>query len=46
MEHLSDVLLIESYHKAKELKLSKEFIQLIEEELFRRSLHPSMRKTS
>ncbi|MBM7554690.1 sporulation histidine kinase inhibitor Sda [Thalassobacillus pellis] len=46
MEHLTDVLLIESYHKAIELNLSKEFIQLIEEELHKRSIHPSIKKTS
>ncbi|MFC7393274.1 sporulation histidine kinase inhibitor Sda [Scopulibacillus cellulosilyticus] len=38
MEKLSDDLLIESYFKAKELELSKEFIHLIEEEIHRRSL--------
>ncbi|WP_138415657.1 sporulation histidine kinase inhibitor Sda [Aquibacillus sediminis] len=38
MEYLSDELLIESYHKANELDLSPEFIQLIEEEIQRRSL--------
>lgn len=38
MEHLSDELLIESYHKANELDLSSEFIHLIEKEIRRRSL--------
>ncbi|KGX93551.1 sporulation protein [Pontibacillus halophilus JSM 076056 = DSM 19796] len=38
MEYLSNELLIESYLKAKELKLSSEFILLIEEELERRCL--------
>ena len=38
MEKLSDELLIESYFKAKELRLSKDFIYLIEQELLRRSL--------
>ncbi|WP_226036970.1 sporulation histidine kinase inhibitor Sda [Aquibacillus saliphilus] len=38
MEHLSDELLIESYHKANELKLSHDFIYLIEKEIQRRSL--------
>ncbi|GIN55857.1 sporulation histidine kinase inhibitor Sda [Lederbergia ruris] len=38
MNKLSDELLIESYYKAKELKLSYDFIQLIEMELHRRSL--------
>ncbi|MFC0188100.1 sporulation histidine kinase inhibitor Sda [Fictibacillus aquaticus] len=39
MEKLSDELLIESYFKAKELKLSTEFIKLIQKEIERRSLH-------
>lgn len=38
MQKLTDDLLIESYHKAKQLKLSKEFICLIESEIHRRSL--------
>jgi developmental checkpoint coupling sporulation initiation to replication initiation len=38
MEKLSDELLIESYRKAKELQLSKDFIYLIEQEIQRRSL--------
>lgn len=38
MRNLSDELLIESYFKAKELKLSPEFISLIEKEILRRSL--------
>ncbi|MGN1400322.1 MAG: sporulation histidine kinase inhibitor Sda [Bacillus sp. (in: firmicutes)] len=38
MNRLSDDLLIESYHKAKQLNLSKDFIHLIESELHRRSL--------
>ncbi|WP_033828349.1 sporulation histidine kinase inhibitor Sda [Bacillus andreraoultii] len=38
MENLSDQLLIESYYKAIELKLSPEFIHLIEKEIERRSL--------
>ncbi|SHN10288.1 sporulation histidine kinase inhibitor Sda [Gracilibacillus kekensis] len=38
MENLSDELLIESYKKATELQLSYEFIQLMEEEMKRRSL--------
>ncbi|MBD3109967.1 sporulation histidine kinase inhibitor Sda [Bacillus sp. AGMB 02131] len=38
MNKLSDDLLIESYHKAKSLNLSREFIRLIEVELQRRSL--------
>lgn len=38
MEHLSDELLIESYHTANELNLSPDFLSLIEEEIHRRCL--------
>ncbi|WP_257346119.1 sporulation histidine kinase inhibitor Sda [Pseudalkalibacillus decolorationis] len=38
MENLSDELLIESYHKARELKLSHDFILLIKQEIDRRHL--------
>ncbi|WP_100011892.1 sporulation histidine kinase inhibitor Sda [Lentibacillus sediminis] len=38
MEHLSDELLIESYHKANELNLSPDFLFLIEEEIHKRQL--------
>ncbi|WP_027724646.1 sporulation histidine kinase inhibitor Sda [Tuberibacillus calidus] len=38
MDKLSDELLIESYYKAKELQLSTDFINLIEQEIRRRSL--------
>ncbi|WP_246940569.1 sporulation histidine kinase inhibitor Sda [Bacillus pinisoli] len=38
MRKLSDELLIESYYKARELRLSPEFIFLIESEIKRRSL--------
>ncbi len=38
MNNLSDDLLIESYHKAKKLNLSNDFIHLIESEIRRRSL--------
>jgi len=38
MEHLSNELLLESYYKANELKLSPDFIALIEEEIHRRKL--------
>jgi developmental checkpoint coupling sporulation initiation to replication initiation len=38
MEHLSDELLIESYHTASELKLSPDFLLLMEEEIHRRCL--------
>ncbi|MCJ7841802.1 sporulation histidine kinase inhibitor Sda [Lederbergia sp. NSJ-179] len=44
MNKLSDELLIESYFKAKELKLSYDFIQLIEVELHRRSLEKYTKK--
>lgn len=39
MKKLSDKLLMESYDKAKELKLNPDFIRLIENELKRRSLY-------
>ncbi|MGE6489255.1 sporulation histidine kinase inhibitor Sda [Paenisporosarcina sp. NPDC076898] len=39
MSKLSSELLIESYVKAKELKLCPEFINLLETEIRRRSLH-------
>jgi developmental checkpoint coupling sporulation initiation to replication initiation len=38
MRKLSDELLIESYFKARELNLSKDFISLIELEIHRRRL--------
>ncbi|WP_091497435.1 sporulation histidine kinase inhibitor Sda [Amphibacillus marinus] len=38
MNHLSDEGLLESYHKATELNLDREFIKLIELEINRRSL--------
>ena len=38
MRKLSDELLIETYHKAKELDLSPDFISLIEKEIHRRSI--------
>ena len=38
MRKLSDELLIETYHKAKELDLSPDFISLLEKELQRRSI--------
>jgi developmental checkpoint coupling sporulation initiation to replication initiation len=43
---LPDQLLIESYHKAKELKLSPDFIKLIELEIFRRSLSHKIKVSS
>lgn len=47
MKKLSDELLIESYYKAIELMLSKEFIYLIESEINRRSLLlKNIKKTS
>lgn len=39
MEWLSDTLLLEAYEKAKELELNLDFIQLIEEEINKRSLN-------
>ncbi|WP_090775841.1 sporulation histidine kinase inhibitor Sda [Shouchella lonarensis] len=38
MHTLSDELLIETYHKAIELELQQDFIDLIHDELHRRSL--------
>ncbi|PAD02309.1 sporulation histidine kinase inhibitor Sda [Bacillus licheniformis] len=38
MNKLSDELLIESYIKANEMNLNREFIELIETEIKRRSL--------
>ncbi len=46
MQALSDELLIESYFKARELKLSLEFIYLIEAEINRRSLSTKIKITS
>lgn len=46
MKNLSDDLLIETYYKAIELKLSADFIFLIKEEIERRSLIDEIRKTS
>lgn len=46
MRKLSDELLIESYYKAKQLKLSLEFILLIEKEIHRRSLSKKIRISS
>ncbi|WP_100331647.1 sporulation histidine kinase inhibitor Sda [Bacillus xiapuensis] len=38
MDQISDDLLLESYIKARKLKLNKEFIRLMEKELIKRSL--------
>jgi developmental checkpoint coupling sporulation initiation to replication initiation len=46
MRKLSDELLIESYFKAQELKLSPDFILLIESEIHRRSLFNKVRRSS
>jgi developmental checkpoint coupling sporulation initiation to replication initiation len=46
MRKLSDELLIESYYKAIELNLSKEFILLIESEIHRRSLSNKIKISS
>ncbi|RDI44043.1 sporulation histidine kinase inhibitor Sda [Falsibacillus pallidus] len=46
MRKLSDELLIESYHKAKELKLSPDFIRLIELEISRRTLTNKIKVSS
>ncbi|PKR85143.1 sporulation histidine kinase inhibitor Sda [Heyndrickxia camelliae] len=46
MRKLSDELLIESYFKAKELRLSQDFIRLIELEIHRRSLTQKIKISS
>ncbi|OIJ16661.1 sporulation protein [Anaerobacillus alkalidiazotrophicus] len=46
MKSLSNELLIETYYKAIELKLSNDFIMLIKEEIERRSLLDRVKKTS
>lgn len=46
MKTLSDELLIQSYYKARELKLNNEFILLIEKEIHRRSLTNKIKLTS
>lgn len=43
MQKLSDDLLLESYFKARNLKLSSDFIRLIETEIHRRSLTHKIR---
>ncbi|MBU8879471.1 sporulation histidine kinase inhibitor Sda [Bacillus sp. FJAT-29790] len=46
MRKLSDELLIESYHKARELKLSPDFIRLIETEIHRRGIAHNIKVSS
>lgn len=46
MRKLSDELLVESYYKAIELKLSLDFIRLIETEIHRRSLTQKVKISS
>ncbi|WP_318508301.1 sporulation histidine kinase inhibitor Sda [Bacillus sp. T3] len=46
MKKLSDNLLMESYHKAVELKLNPDFIRLIENELKRRALYHNIKVSS
>ncbi|ALA51200.1 sporulation histidine kinase inhibitor Sda [Shouchella clausii] len=46
MENLSDELLIETYHKAIELELNQDFIDLIHDELLRRSLTDRIKLSS
>ncbi|PKR79064.1 sporulation histidine kinase inhibitor Sda [Halalkalibacillus sediminis] len=46
MEQLSNQLLIESYGKAKDLKLNRDFIKLIEDELKKRGLQEQFKKLS
>ena len=38
MEHLSDELLLESFHKADELNLSPDFLTLFKDEIQKRRL--------
>lgn len=45
MEYLSDELLIESYHRAQELKLNPDFLLLIETEIHKRNLTHQMSYT-
>ncbi|OLO38848.1 sporulation protein [Alkalihalophilus pseudofirmus] len=46
MKKLSDELLIETYFKAMELKLSEDFINLIKHEIDRRSLTDKIKLSS
>jgi developmental checkpoint coupling sporulation initiation to replication initiation len=46
MRKLSDELLIESYFRARELKLNPDFIGLIESEIHRRSLYNNIKISS
>jgi len=46
LRKLSDELLLESYYKAIELKLSTDFIHLIEKEIKRRSLSHKLKASS
>lgn len=46
MQFLSDELLIETYYKAIELKLSPDFIRLIETEMDRRALNRNVKVSS
>nr|WP_096440463.1 sporulation histidine kinase inhibitor Sda [Alteribacter populi] len=45
MRHLSDDLLLETYQKARELKLNDDFIFLISQELERRSIIDQLEST-
>lgn len=45
MEHLSDELLLESYHTASKLKLSPDFLLLMEEEIHRRCLSHKIKRS-
>jgi len=46
MRNLSDELLIETYYKALELKLSSEFLELLKQEIKRRSLSDKLKLSS
>ncbi|MGO4887266.1 sporulation histidine kinase inhibitor Sda [Anaerobacillus sp. MEB173] len=46
MKNLSDELLIETYFKAIELNLNKDFLELLKKELQRRSLMDKLKLSS
>ncbi|KMK75919.1 sporulation histidine kinase inhibitor Sda [Alkalihalobacillus pseudalcaliphilus] len=46
MQNLSDELLIETYHKAVELNLNHDFIELIKHELHNRALLDKIKLSS
>ncbi|MCP3030388.1 sporulation histidine kinase inhibitor Sda [Halobacillus sp. A1] len=46
MKQLSDTLLLQSYHKAIQLNLSKDFINQIEREIIDRKLYHLLDRTN